>query len=188
MPRLYRPAIPVEVKCRVLLRQLGEMWPDKVIDANRPRRDAGYMVGVVGLRGRSLGRLLTELLERLADLLHCKIEDLRLDHDPALGTRQQFKNGLGKVIRYVPDANDPEHLRYRPHGAQFEGSHDVKTRIRGDHGQYSDITLIKRERRRNRKKTVEKSGKRTSNFSKPMKSAVKKKFRWPKRSFEKRSK
>jgi DNA-binding transcriptional MerR regulator len=27
MPRLLRPHIPVETRCRVVLRQLGEMWP-----------------------------------------------------------------------------------------------------------------------------------------------------------------
>jgi hypothetical protein len=188
MPRLWRPAIPVEVKCRVALAALGELFPDRVIDANRPRRDAGYMVGVVGISGRSLGRLLEELLDRLAELLGCNVNDLRLDHDPPLALRPQERRGLGKKTYYIPDANDPEYLFYRPHGTEFEGSHDTKTRIRGDHGQYSDIVLIKRERRRNRKKNAEKPGKRTSNFAKRPKSAVKKKFRWPKRSFQKRSK
>lgn len=169
MARLYRPAIPVEVRCRVVLRQLGEMFADDVIRANRfvPR----------AVPTRSLARLLAEKLEQLAALLKCEVKELRLDHDPALGLREKI--GDGKKTRYVPDANDPEHLAYRPHGAEHAGSHDVKTRIRGDHGQYSDIVLIKRERRRERRAC-----------NKPAKKArvLAKKTKWPKRSFQKRKK
>jgi hypothetical protein len=147
MARLYRPTIPVEIKCRVALRQLGEAEPDNVIKANRPRRDAGYMVGVVGLPGRSLGRLLERLLDELAESLHCKVEDLRLDHDPPLAARPQERRGLGKKTYYVPDANDPEHLFYRPHGAEFDGSHLIKTNVRGEHGQHPDRVLIKKFKR-----------------------------------------
>lgn len=171
MARLFRPAIPVEVKCRVVLRQLGEFFPEDVLMAHRfvPRDH----------RKRSHGRLLSEKLAALAELLRCEVSELRLDHDPPLGARQ--RKGEGKNTIYMPDANDPEYLRYRPHGAQHAGSHDVKTRIRGDHGQYSDIALIKRERRRQRNKPAKKS-------SILAKSAVRKKYRWPKRSFEKRIK
>lgn len=150
MAKLYRPTIPVEIKCRVVLRQLGEMWIDKVIDANRPKRDAGYMVGVVGLPGRSLGRLLSDKLDALAELLGCQVSDLRLDHDPPLGARPQERRGLGKKTYYIPDANDPEHLFYRPHGPQFAGSHLIKTNVRGDRGQHPDRVLIKKQRRRER--------------------------------------
>ena len=151
MPRLLRPHIPLEVRCRVVLRQLGEMFVDQAIENRRPRRDAGYMVGVVGLPGGGFGAYLDELLDRLAELLACDVKSLALDHDPALGARRKvFRKGVH--VGYVPDANDPEHLIYRPHGAHFEGSHDVKTRIRGEHGQFSDIALIKRDRRRERKK------------------------------------
>jgi hypothetical protein len=41
-------------------------------------------------------------------------------------------------------------LNYLPHRTEFEESHDVKTRIRGPHGQFSDVALIKRQRRRER--------------------------------------
>jgi hypothetical protein len=134
MARLYRPSIPLEVKCRVLLRQLGELWPDAVIEEWKRKHTS----------------LLVILQGRLAKLRTCEIKDLRLDHDPPLALRPQTWNRQGKFDRYVPDANDPEYLLYRPHGAQFEGSHDVKTRIRGEHGQFSDIALIKRQRRRER--------------------------------------
>lgn len=188
MAKLYRPPIPVEVKCRVALRQLEEPRIDYVIDCNRPRRDAGYMVGVVGLPGRSLGRLLEEKLPELADKLGCALEDLRLDHDPALGARP--KTGEGKRTRYTPDANDPDALRYRPHGPEFEASHLIKTNVRGDHGQHPDRVLIKKERRRQKAeaegldKNVKKkrrdlrSGSAHSHAHKP-------KTKWAKRAFPK---
>ena len=118
MPRLYRPTIPLAVKCRVVLRQLGDFFIDDAIIAHRGK----------------LGKLLSEKLSDFADIVGCEVSDLRLDHDPPLGARP--REGLGRKTYYVPDANDPEHLLYRPHGAQFPGSHDVKTRIRGEHGQY----------------------------------------------------
>lgn len=139
MPRLLRPPISVETQCRVVLRQLGEMFIDGVIVANRfvPRDH----------RKRSLGRLLSEKLAVLAELLKCEVSDLRLDHDPALGHRKKVFDRHGQHVEYDPAGSDPNFLLYRPHGAQFDGSHDVKTRVRGEHGQLSDIALVKRNRR-----------------------------------------
>jgi len=176
MARLFRPPIPLEVKCRVLLRQLGEMFPNAVITA----------------RPRGLGRLHALLMRQLADALMCLPEDLRLDHDPALALRE--RTGEGKSTVYTPAANDPEYLAYRPHGAEHDGSHDVKTRIRGDHGQFSDITLIKRERRRQKKAAAAKDLKknpskwRSVGFAKSKKKMKAGETRWPKRSFPKRRK
>lgn len=145
MARLYRPHVPLEVRCRVALRQLGEMWPDQVLDEVRANYRDPY-------RPRSgFGAFLEMLLAKLAELLGCVVEDLRLDHDPPLALRESKLIGLTGRRKYMPDANDPEHLAYRPHGAEFAGSHDVKTRIRGEHGQFSDVQLIKRRRRRERK-------------------------------------
>lgn len=165
--RLYRPAIPLRVQCLVVLRQLGEMFPEKVVDAHR----------------RGLQRLLDQKLQEFATLIGCEIGDLRLDHNPALGTRE--KTGEGKETVYTPDANDPDHLRYRPHGTQFEGSHDVKTRIRGDHGQYSDITLIKRQRRREKKAAEAKMRNKRHGFGKRSKE-IRGRWKWPKRKFPNR--
>lgn len=135
MPRLYRPHIPTDVRCVVALRQLG--YDDETSKIMRATHD------------RAMGRLLDNLLGRLADTMGCAKKDLRLDHQPALALREKVIRD-GHHVGYSPDANDPEHLLYRPHGAQHEGSHDVKTRIRGDRGQYSDVVLIKRQRRRER--------------------------------------
>lgn len=177
MPRLYRPTVPIEVKVRVVLRQLGERFPGEAIAAAR------------GRRGR-LGGFLQGKLADLAKLLGCEVSDLRLDHDPPLGARP--KRGAGERTVYTPGANDPEHLKYRPHGTQFEGSHDVKTRIRGDHGQLSDIALIKKNRRIERGPKPKRGPKmKGRGFPKPVtfpgkmadasKHIYERKTRWPKR-------
>ena len=147
MPRLYRPHIPLEVRCRVVLRQLGELWPDDVIARHKTRPGDAYLkgIGVFVPRG-GLAALLASKLDALAVLLDCKIEDLRLDHDPALATRMKRTMPNGTVV-YSPDANSPGHLIYREKHA-----HHIKTNVRGDHGQHPDRVLIKRERKRQKDK------------------------------------
>lgn len=129
MARLYRPHIPLRIRVQVAERQLKQ-------------------AGIAPISTEKLSTFLFLALDALARHIGCERQELRLDHDPALGTRK--KTGEGKRTIYDPPANDPDHLFYRPHGTTHEGSHDVKTRIRGDHGQYSDIVLIKRQRRRER--------------------------------------
>jgi hypothetical protein len=170
MARLFRPAIPIEVKVRVLLRQLGEMFPDAVVAEHR----------------RGLGSFAAALQGRLADLLQCSPSDLRLDHDPALALRD--RTGEGRKTVYRPDANDPDFLAYRPHGTEFAGSHDVKTRIRGDNGQFSDLTLIKRERRRQKRAAIEDSSCPVQRFLKTKQKIRSGKTRWPKRPLNPRKK
>lgn len=128
MPRLLRPAIPLIVKCRVALRQLGEMWPETVIKENKGR----------------YGAMLADLLARLADLLGCSVAELHLDHNPALGAREKvFRKGVH--VDYVPPANDPDSLIYREAGA-----HRIKTNHHGDGAQHPDRVLIKRQRHHER--------------------------------------
>lgn len=134
MPRLYRPHIPLDVRCRVAMRQLGELWPDEALEAH----------------DGALGAFLVQLLKKLTELLG--EETLHLDHDPPLAARlvmtrstiNMLNEGLATV--YIPDANDPDYLIYR--GAQ---AHKIKTNVRGEHGQHPDRVLIKRERKRLRK-------------------------------------
>lgn len=131
MSRLPRPYIPLDVRLDVATRQIQTLmkltskpvYPDRL----------------------SLRRQLDEALASLKDIL--KTNSLDLDHDPALVNRRKIHNRRGEIIRYVPDANDPRFLFYRA-----SDGHDIKTRVRGDHGQYSDLMLAKRERRRLRKK------------------------------------
>lgn len=149
MPRLLRPSINLETKLRVLCRQLGELFPDRVVANAR--------------HTRTLAIAVRKRLVRLAQLLGCEVEDLHLDHDPALVNREkdvQLPDGSvvrtvvvpkgARVVRYHPDANDPEHLVYRIGGAPGS-AHDVKTRVRGENGQLSDLGLARKERKRMKK-------------------------------------
>ena len=135
MSRLYRPHIPLEVRCKVAERQLCEAY-----------RSQGILCQQI-LTAGSMGNRLKVLLGTLAGEKGCDVKDLRLDHDPPLAARPKERRGLGRKTYYVPDANDPDHLFYRPHGPQFEGSHLIKTNVRGDHGQHPDRVLIKKQRR-----------------------------------------
>jgi hypothetical protein len=153
------------------MRQLGEMFPEALLSLWRfdltvsPRH-----------RKPGLGKLLDRLLARLAPLLGCEVKDLRLDHTWALENRpKRFKKGVH--VDYYPPANDPEWLGYRPQGTQFAGSHDVKTRIRGDRGQLSDNALAKKERRRLRKLDPKR---RKAKIAQP------KNFKWPSRPFRRK--
>lgn len=146
MPRLLRPPINLKTKLRVLCRQLGEMFSDDLVAIAREQR--------------ALGSFVKDRLARLAVLLRCEVADLALDHDPALVNREKdvevahgqvFSRVVivppgGVVLRYYPDANDPEHLIYRV-GGETGSAHDVKTRIRGEHGQHSDLALARKNKR-----------------------------------------
>lgn len=134
MGRLYRPHIPIAVKVVVAERQVKE----------KPNLDWGVYLSVCWQNNSDRMEMLKGLL---ANRLHCEIKDLRLDHDPPLAARPKERRGLGKRTYYIPDANDPDHLFYRPHGPQFAGSHLIKTNVRGDHGQHPDRVLIKKQRR-----------------------------------------
>src|ERR1700679_3567460 len=122
MPRLYRPHIPLSVRVAVAERQIGCTMPEP-----------------------KLGPRLKAALSHLAIMLNCDVSDLRLAHDPPLGARPKIVEG-DKMI-YSPDANDARYLEYLPHGPEFDGSHLIKTNVRGRHGQHPDRVLIKKNRR-----------------------------------------
>jgi hypothetical protein len=84
---------------------------------------------------------------------------VQLDHEPALALRRLTSTG-----RYIPSANNPRYLVYR-----LKEKHRTKTLVRGDHGQFSDIALIRRQKRRKLK-------------SQPDKPA----WKWPKRKLPSR--
>lgn len=126
MAKLYRPSISLEVKARVLIRQRSYLWP---------------VAELLGAHMEGLKNFVERQKLHLAATLHCAVEDLRLDHDPALGARQ--RKGEGKNTIYTPAANDPEFLIYREKHA-----HHIKTQVRGDGAQHPDRVLIKQERQR----------------------------------------
>lgn len=143
MSRLPRPLIPTHVKLTVALRQLGSL--DKTAIVLRVRE---------ATRLRQLGAALSYAKEELARKFGCEVADLRLDHNPAIENREklvELPNGRrvrtvivpkgAEVIRYFPDANDPEHLLYRPHSPEFALSHLIKTNVSGDGAKHSDRAM-----------------------------------------------
>ena len=96
---------------------------------------------------------------------------VELHHRPALVNRVRKPNG-----DYDPAANNPDFLVYLP-----EDEHDIETRVRGQHGQHSDLALARKRKRKERKaqRPKRKWG------SPPLRSAS----RWPKgRKIENRRK
>lgn len=164
MSRLPRPYIPVSVRIKVAEDQLRRRINDP---------------SVLPLLSRTLQPRSRYLVWLLGQLF--KEEPCDLDHDPPLAARKKIKRD-GIVVGYKPDANDPQYLVYR-----LVDDHRVKTNVRGEHGQYSDRALIKRERRRERPRKKKMpwlrkiAGKPVSVF----KAAVGKprKFKWPSRPF-----
>jgi len=121
--KLPRPNIPVATRLKVAQRQAvrREAWP------------------IFRRAFRTPGRQLQIYLKIIRAKLDCDV--LHLDHDPALVNRKKvFRNG--KHVDYSPRANNPTYLIYRS-GPE----HDVKTRIRGDGAQHSDLALRRKMRR-----------------------------------------
>lgn len=125
MAKLHRPYIPLKVRVAVALRQVkAQYYP--------PSRD-----------GDKDGAYLKVLLAKLFGERKC-----HLDHDPALCNRRKATSASGAVT-YTPRANNPKYLIYREGGAVGGGSeHDIKTRVRGENGQLSDLALARKEKRR----------------------------------------
>lgn len=147
---LLRPHIPLEVRCRVAMRQLG-MTPEQI------EKNIIQWYPQPGVMLSGYGKLLSHLLPRLRSKLG--VVSLHLDHDPALENRERIavivRNNEVVGYKYSPDANDPDHLIYREGG--FKGSaHDIKTRVRGERGQFADNVIAKRERRRVKRLTTKK--------------------------------
>lgn len=138
MPRLYRPHIPLSVRCVAAVRQMVALTKCEPTDefgirySDQPKPRHGEMLKLA--------------MFHLAQCFMCDVSELRLDHDPPLAARLRIDLPHG-IMMYMPDANDPAHLTYRPHGPQHAGSHLIKTNIRGDNGQFPDRVLIKRARR-----------------------------------------
>lgn len=155
MSRLPRPYVPLSVRAQVAIGQIG-----------MSAGDAALFRATFGA-----GSGLLDVLLRVLRAKHGvgQREKLHLDHDPPLAAREKVRLG-GEVVGYVPDANDPEYLRYRT-----ADGHKLKTNVRGDGAQYPDRVLIKRQRRRERAGGAKKAKRRWP--SRPLRGAG----RWPKR-------
>lgn len=122
--RLPRPPIPLAVKLAVAERMIAE------------RRAAGQ-ADIAFVKSGSGYKLLYDLLGELFPPWGINTP-LHLDHDPALCNRK-FSDRTGK---YKPDANDPKFLVYRT-----KADHDIKTRVRGDGAQLSDLAMLRKNKR-----------------------------------------
>jgi hypothetical protein len=137
MARLHRPHVPIKVQLRVaedqlLARGIPPQQFDPLTQRQLPAKQRLYLA-------------LRDLFgERKA----------HLDHDPALCNR--LKTHIhGSYFRYVPDANDPAYLIWRP-----ADEHDIKTRVRGEHGQLSDLAIARKRKRSEKKKAAPKGGRK----------------------------
>ena len=112
--RRVRPYIPLEVRVQVAERQL------RSVDNGDQCTDIWWALN------RTDGLTLRDKLEVMLKALSEALGDvLQLDHDPALILRQ-YKVDRRKppAAWYTPNANDPDHLIYRPlrdHGEKTFG-------------------------------------------------------------------
>jgi hypothetical protein len=119
--KLRRPHIPLAIRVEVAERQL---------------REAGQEIPRYSKYVGSYAARLKWLLEDLFAGEH-----VELHHRPALVNRTRKRYG-----KYEPEANDPAYLVYLPKDA-----HDIETRIRGQHGQHSDLALARKRKRKDKK-------------------------------------
>lgn len=127
--RLHRPHIPWSVREQVIDRQAAAAGFAPTWAADAHSRSAEQ-------------RVRWKLEEFFAG------KAVELHHRPALCNRVRDRTGLGRTY-YIPGANDPDYLIYLLAGAGEE--HDVETRVRGQHGQHSDLALARKRRRKERK-------------------------------------
>jgi len=126
--RLPRPHIPMRTQARVVecqLLQLGICPPHPF--------ENGKLVSWKRRRDLALRELFGEA-------------KTHLDHDPALCNRRQIRVG-GDFAGYDPPANDPLYLIWRT-----TDNHDIKTRVRGDGAQLSDLAITRKRKRAERKR------------------------------------
>lgn len=182
MAKLHRPYILLAVRVKVAERQFNQRTG---LHACKPGRMSD---------GRWLIILLSELFGD---------KKYALDHNPALVNRRQRKHRDGSVS-YIPDANDPDFLLYREDGPG--SNHDIKTRVRGDGAQLSDLAIARKRKRREKKMVAQRAKqpnpkigrkrqpKRKAKYSSGLKPSAhiadikraKRKFKWPKRPMRSR--
>ncbi len=141
---LRRPHIPLRMRELVVDRQM---------------REARFTPSWASQQGNNTA---TRLRFKLEEFFGCV--PVELHHRPALVNRYAGRDIFGDIMFYHPDANDPDYLVYLP-----ADDHDIETRVRGLHGQHSDLGLARKRKR------IERKAKRP-------------KRKWPSRQFAKRPK
>lgn len=142
--KLDRPHIPIDVKLLVAARQLVQ------------RNGLARVLTMMDAKWSKQSKLDWMLHELFGS------GPVHLDHDPPLVLRPRSV----RTGKYVPDANNPEHLVYRT-----VVEHHIKTFVHGDGAQLSDAA----KRRKAIKQKRKEEGKRTRGY-RPIKS----RNEWPK--------
>lgn len=142
MAKRERPShIPLSVQVAVAERQLGNT-----------REKMEYVLFCSGTKRMSLANRLSIALGILFGA-----QTVNLDHTWALIDRRYNQRIKRVADRYTPNANDPAYLEWRPKARDATRSHDIKTFVRGDNGQLSDIGLRNKQRRMDRNRGITKS-------------------------------
>jgi hypothetical protein len=121
--RLLRPRIPIAIRRQVAARQGLELNHRGTVNGYQLHHDPAL----------------------------CNRDIVEVDAKEALraiaeGERHPTWFYFDRMLRYEPDANDPNHLVYMP-----IDDHDIRTRVRGAHGQHSDLALRRKRKRAERK-------------------------------------
>lgn len=170
-----RPYIPLEVRCRVVARQVG--MEDRYVEIARADPDRGdgsyanllrtwvldHMPRILGIAGGDYASILSQI---------------QLDHSPALALRDYNPRIKDVAARYTPNANDPTFLVYR-----VTHDHHIKTNVRGDGAQRSD-TAERVHRRRVEKNRARREAVQAGRLKKRRAKSTRRarKFAWPKRA------
>jgi hypothetical protein len=125
--RLPRPNVPTAIELAVVLRQLGGF-------------DVAAMVAAAK-KERRLGAQRDSSLFVLACDLGVLVDTLELHHRPSLVNRDKIFS-CGIQVGYDPPANSADHLIYLA-----ADDHDIETRVRGLHGQHSDLGIARKNKR-----------------------------------------
>jgi hypothetical protein len=136
--KLPRPYVPLRVRVAVAERQFFEIHKRQPSMAFMKTRILSQRVKLEWLLVTMFGSKLIEL-----------------HHRPALLNRS-YVNG-----KYHPDANDPAFLVYLP-----ADDHAVETRVRGQHGDYSDLAKRRKAKRIAQKTKRPRSRLRSRGFDK----------------------
>jgi hypothetical protein len=128
--KLYRPHIPITTKIDVAARMCCESGHTRAAEEASPENSPTW-----------------SQVQRLAHLLFALFggKPSHLDHDPPLMLRRSLSSQDGTTI-YHPAANDPRYLIYRA-----AEDHKIKTFVRGDGAQLSDMAKRRKQKKHERK-------------------------------------
>jgi hypothetical protein len=156
MSRLPRPHIPLKIRVHVAERQFDAAKSFAHENGERAASVFRSFVDREHWKGRSS---LREQLDMFLRLLFGN-QKAELHHRPALVNREKIKRG-GIIVGYRPPANSPAHLFWLP-----EADHDVETRVRGQHGQHSDLGLARKNKRIAKNRAKGQARRKASGFPK----------------------